>query len=161
MVKKRTGGQVIVIFAVFILAAALLLMLSYFLYSAFRQKRAAEEIAHAAARAGCQKLQEGEQALDEVAARQAVEDVLLRGLPFLPYALAGGATPQSIAAGAEIYVINASPGDPRYSPFHPQDPPYDRPFIAVGLDVPTKAFFMDVTIRVEVEDAVEVMEVMP
>ena len=140
-------------------------MLSYFLYSAFRQKGAAEEIAHAAARAGCMRVEDrdGRPVLDEGEVQEEVRRVLLLGLPFLPYGLAGGKTPQDVAESAEIYAVNAYPWDPQPSPFRPQDPPvewYDRPFVAVGLNIPTKAFFAEVTIRVEVEEAVE-MEVLP
>lgn len=156
---RRSRGQVVVIFAVFILVAALLLMLSYFLYSVSRQKGAAEEVAHAAARAGCMKVREnseGRPILDEVEAREEVERMLLQGLSYLPYGLAGGATPEEIVGSAEIHVINASPGYPQCSPFF-SERCYDRPFVAVGINVPTAALFAEVTIRIEVEDAVEVI----
>lgn len=166
----RARGQVLVIFAVFILVAALLLQLSYFLYSAFRQKRAAEEAAHAAARAGCMRVrswEEGEFALpylDEWEVQTVVRKALLQGLPLLPYGLADGVTPQEIVEQAEIYAVNAYPWFPQPSPFRPHDPPdkwYTSPFVAVGFTVPTKAFFMSVPIRVEVEDAVLSVETQP
>ncbi len=156
--KARARGQMLVLFAVFLVVAALLLSLSFFVYSARRQRTAAEEIARAAVRAGCMQLEErletenGDIALNQEEAGAAVRDVLRRGLSHLPYGLYGNATPETIVAGAEVYVLDASPGRPIRSPISYE--PYTRPFVTVRFTVPTAAFFLPIDLVIAVEDTV-------
>lgn len=153
--KARSRGQTLVLFACFIAVAAMMLSLTFFLYSAKRQRDAAEEIARAAVRAGCmqvdeEKMGQGIVWLDTERARSAALKVLRNGLPYLPYGLSGGATPDSIIAGAEIYVVNATPGAPHESPLSHKV--YDRPFVAIRILVPTAAFFGPIDLGIVQED---------
>jgi hypothetical protein len=157
--RRRGPGQVLVVFAVFLAVGVLILQLSLFLYSALRQKAAAEEVARAAARAGCMQPMldppVGDRPrLDAQKAVDAAQVVLERGLPYLPYGLSGGKTVDDIIAGADVHAVDASPGFPQTSPITGRQ--YDRPFVYVCFTVPTEAFFFPVDIRVCAEDAVEV-----
>lgn len=154
--RSKTRGQMLVVYALVISLAALMLGLSFFIYSAKRQRDASEEIARSATRAGCMQVDEERMAqgvvwLDEVQARQAVLQVLQDGLPYLPYGLTDGATPDSIIAGAEIYIVNATPSAPQTSPLPPYEM-YDRPFVAVRFAVPTAALFRPITLNIQRED---------
>lgn len=155
LLRARSRGQTLVLFTVFIVVAAMMLSLSFFLYSAKRQRDAAEEIARAAVRAGCMQVDEEKMGrgivwLDEERARSAALEVLRNGLPYLPYGLSGGATPESIVAGAELYVVNATPGEPRESPLSHKV--YDRPFVAIRFVVPTATFFVPIDLGIAQED---------
>lgn len=157
--RRSERGQVLVLFAVFLVVAALMLSLSYFLYSAKRQRGAAEEIARAAVRAGCLEVDEdrfgrGLVRLNEERARSRVLQALQQGLRHLPYGLSSGATPESVANAAEIQVVNAAPDEPRISPFTGLT--YTRPFVAVRLVVPTASFFVPIELTVVQEDEIVV-----
>lgn len=163
LLSRSRRGQTLVLFAIVIPVIVALLYLVYSATTASRQKTGAQAASDAAARAGSMQIDvaryaNGELALDCAAAEAKARQVLREGLADLPYALLPGVTPDTIASAAEITVINIVPDTPCSagqdwwtSPYPPHNT-YTQPVVTISIRVPSRVFFMDITLPAISED---------